>query len=150
MKTFICKVCGHIAFDQAPVACPVCGMAIENFENDDKAITIPADPDNPNEMEKKHIPSVRIGRECGVIAGGECTDVHIKVGEIEHVMESEHFIEFIDIYIEKRYMSRVMFTPKRSFPAADLHLKIYPGKLRVIAHCNVHGSWMTKVNLNEK
>ena len=27
MKTFVCQVCGHVAFDQAPVDCPVCGAA---------------------------------------------------------------------------------------------------------------------------
>lgn len=148
MKTFVCQVCGHIAFDEAPVECPVCGMAIENFENEPDAIKKPSDPDNLNETEKMHIPVIDVKRECGLTPDVSCIDVHIKVGESMHVMESEHLIDFIDFYINKRYVTRVSMTRKVLYPAARFHLNVNEGVITVVANCNVHGHWMTKVNLN--
>ncbi len=150
MKTFVCQICKYIAFDEAPVDCPVCGVAIENFENEPEAIKKPADDENLTEMELKHIPQVSINEECSSGHAEGCLNVRIQVGEIEHVMESEHFIQFIDLYVNKKHLSRVMLTPRRIHPAAGLHLNINSGKLTVIAHCNVHGSWRAKANLNGK
>jgi desulfoferrodoxin-like iron-binding protein len=149
MDIFKCSVCCHIAFDNAPVDCPVCGLPIENFNRDPEAIKKPQDPDNLNETEKKHIPVVTVTNKCDLIPGNGCADVLVKVGELEHVMESEHFIKFIDFYIEKRYLTRVHFTYKRLHPAASVCLNVEQGMLSVIGNCNVHGSWMTKVDLNQ-
>ncbi len=147
MKTFVCQICKHIAFEEAPVDCPVCGMAIENFENEAEAIKKPVDDANLSEMEKKHIPQVSIIEDCALGHAEGCLNVQIQVGEIEHVMESEHFISFIDIYINKKYLSRVMLNSRRMHPTAGLHLNEASGKLTVVAHCNIHGSWVTKRNL---
>jgi superoxide reductase len=149
METHVCRKCGHIAFDNAPVDCPVCKAAIEHFDNNPEAIKKPLDPDNLNEMEKKHIPVVTLTKECCLIPGSGCVDVQVKVGEIEHVMESEHYINFIDYYIDKRYLARVQLTYKRLHPADALCLNVDGGTLAVIENCNVHGSWMTEVNLNK-
>jgi superoxide reductase len=149
MKIYVCQVCSHIAFDQAPVDCPVCGMAIENFEKDPEAIKKPADSDNLSEEEKRHIPVVHCSKGCGLISDRECIDVHIKIGEILHVMESEHFVNFIDLYIDKKYVTRVMLTPQVTHPAVRLNLKINDGVLRVIVNCNIHGYWMARMNLND-
>jgi superoxide reductase len=149
MKTYICQVCGHIAFDQAPVDCPVCKMPIENFENVPEAIKKPLDIENLNDDDKMHIPVVQVSRECDAISHAGYIDVHIKVGEIEHEMISEHFINFIDVYVDKIYIMRAMLTPKRSHPAISLYLNVNSGRLIVIGNCNVHGNWMTKVHLDE-
>ena len=148
MKTFVCQVCRHIAFDEAPVECPVCGMAIENFENVTNALMAPVDPENPTEFEKKHIPVIQLDRACTSGSGGACTDVHIKIGEIEHVIETEHYINFVDIYIDRKYFSRILFTPKRIYPSVHLHVNADKGMFSVIAHCNVHGNWRSKLKLD--
>ena len=150
MKTFVCQVCGHVAFDQAPVDCPVCESAIENFENDPDAIKKPADPDNLNELEKKHLPKMQIDKACGLNHDDGCVTLRVSIGEAEHVMESEHCINFIDVYIHRKYISRVLFTAKRVRPAATLHLNIDKGTLSVIASCNVHGYWRAKMKLTEE
>ncbi len=149
LKTFVCQICGHIAFNQAPVDCPVCGSAIENFENEPDALKNPIDPDNLTELEKKHIPVISLDSSCSATSEGTCMDVHIKVGEIQHVMESEHFIDFIDLYIDKKYISRVVFTAKKMYAAVHLCLNTNSGVLSVIAHCNVHSNWRSKVKLGE-
>ena len=149
MKTFVCQVCKHIAFDEAPVDCPVCGSAIENYEKDEQAIKVPANPKNLTESEKKHIPVITVNA-CGSSHVNECTTVHIKVGELEHVMDSEHLIEFVDFYMNKKYFSRLTFRAKRIHPEASLHITDTLGTLSAIAYCNVHGSWRTKIKLDDK
>lgn len=150
MKTYVCQICGHIAFDEAPVDCPVCGMAIENFENMPDVIKNPSDLDNLSDSEKKHVPVINISSECSLNQGDECVDVHVKIGEISHVMETEHFINFIDVYINKKYITRALLTPKLQYPSAGFHLNVKGGVVSVIGHCNVHGYWRSKVNFSEK
>jgi superoxide reductase len=150
MKTYVCQICGHIAFDEAPVDCPVCGMAIENFENMPDVIKKPSDLDNLNDMEKKHVPVINVSHECSLNQGDECIDFHVKIGEISHVMETEHFINFIDVYINKKYVTRALLTPKLQYPSAGFHLNVKEGVVSVIGHCNVHGYWRSKVKFSEK
>jgi desulfoferrodoxin-like iron-binding protein len=149
MKTYVCKTCGHISFDEAPVECPVCRVAIENFENDPDALKSPVNSDNLTELEKKHTPIITIDNACSASLGGTCMDVHVTVGEIQHVMESEHFIDFIDVYVDKRYISRVVFTAKKMYPSVHLCLNTNAGMISVIAHCNVHGNWRSKIKIKE-
>jgi desulfoferrodoxin (superoxide reductase-like protein) len=148
MKTFICQVCGHIAFEQAPVDCPVCSSAIENFENAPDVIKKPADPDALSETDRIHIPKIVIDKTCTLLHQRECITARVTVGENEHMMESEHFIHFMDFYIDQKYISRVLLTPKHSYPSADLHFHLTMGTLSVIAHCNVHGSWIGTAGLD--
>ncbi|MFC1594734.1 desulfoferrodoxin family protein [Candidatus Omnitrophota bacterium] len=147
MNTFVCKVCGHIAFDAAPEKCPVCGAPKPSFENKPDAITQPADPANLTDGDKKHIPKILVVKECGLIPGGGCVDAHVKVGEIEHVMQPEHFIRYIDFYLDKKFISRTQLTPENVHPAAVAHLNATTGTVTVIENCNVHGSWIVEVEI---
>jgi len=148
MDTFGCKKCGYIAFDQAPVDCPVCGVPIENFEHNNDVIKKPMDPVNLTEMEKKHIPVIIINKKCDLLPGSECIDIHLKVGEIEHVMETEHYITFIDFYVDKKYIARVTLTPKNLHPAVLFHLRnVDAEKLIAVENYNIHGYWMKEINL---
>ncbi|UCH45879.1 MAG: hypothetical protein JSV11_04005 [Nitrospiraceae bacterium] len=149
MKTFVCSICGHISFEYAPVECPVCGMSIENFDNDPAVIKIPPDPANLTDLEKKHIPQIVIDKQCSLIEEG-CINVSLMVGAEEHVMESEHFIKYIDFYLDTKYVSRFVLTPKLIHPAACFHMNMVEGKIAAIAHCNVHGNWMTELDLQQK
>src|SRR5210317_1466357 len=100
MKTYECGVCGHIEFNEAPEKCLVCGAGAKAFQDNDKAIQSPANPAELSEGDKKHIPTITVVKECGLIPGGCCTDVHAKVGEIEHVMTEEHYIRYLDYYLD--------------------------------------------------
>jgi desulfoferrodoxin (superoxide reductase-like protein) len=148
MKTYVCKVCGHIAFDQAPIDCPVCRAPIENFENNNEAIKMPQDPKNLSEMEKKHIPFITTKEKCDLIPGCNCTNVTIRVGEIEHIMESEHYITFIDTYINRGHLARFSLTYKKLRPIITLHLNIRDnGVFTAVANDNRDGNWMAEINL---
>jgi desulfoferrodoxin (superoxide reductase-like protein) len=62
-------------------------------------------------------------------------------------MLKEHYITFIDLYVDKKYLSRVYLTPERLHPAAAWHIKVTSGTLAAVEHCNLHGYWMSEANL---
>lgn len=144
MKTYVCGVCGYIAFGDAPDNCPVCYAAKDKFKDNPNAITKPKDVSNLSEIEKKHIPVIKVVKSCGIFGQG-CVDVHVVVGEIKHVMEEKHFIKHIDFYVDYKYIARAIFTPVNVNPAACVHLSNTSGKLTAIENCNVHGNWMNEV-----
>jgi superoxide reductase len=147
MKTLVCGGCGHIEFNEAPEKCLVCGAAASAFKEDADIIKKPADPANLTEGDKKHIPQIVVVKECGLIPGGCCTDVHVRVGEIEHVMTDEHLITSIDYYIDAKFISRVWLSAGACHPACALHLNVQSGKVQAIEYCNVHGAWMAEADL---
>ena len=147
MKGYVCKICKFISIDgSAPDKCPVCGAPKTAFEEKEDAIKTAGDPNNLTEGEKKHIPVITLVKKCGLIPEG-CQDVHVKMGEIQHPMQPEHYIVHIDFYIDKKFISRVILTPDKLNPAAALHLKAEAGKLSVIELCNLHGAWIKEIDL---
>jgi superoxide reductase len=147
MKTFVCSGCGHVEFNEAPAKCLVCGALKSAFQEKADAITKPADPAALTDGDKKHIPQIVVVRECGLIPGGCCYDVHVRVGEIEHVMQDKHFIRYVDYYLDYKFISRVWLSPNVCHPACALHLSATKGKVTVLENCNVHGNWVAETNL---
>ena len=147
MKGYVCKVCGFISINgSAPERCPVCGAPKTSFEEKQDAIKTPKDTNNLTELEKKHVPVITVVKKCGLIPEG-CIDVHVKMGEIQHPMQPEHYIIHIDFYIDNKFISRVILTPDKLNPAAALHMKATDGKLTVIELCNLHGAWIKEIDL---
>ncbi len=147
MKGYVCKICKFISIDgSAPDKCPVCGAPKSAFEEKQDAIKEPKEPNNLSDLEKKHIPLIHLVKKCGLIPEG-CQDVHVKMGEIQHPMQPEHYIMHIDFYIDKKFISRVILTPEKLNPAAALHLSASSGRLTAIELCNIHGAWMNEVDL---
>jgi len=146
MKGNICKVCGFVALGDAPDNCPVCGAPKASFELKEDALKTPQDPANLEEAEKKHMPQITVVKQCGLIPDG-CIDVHAKVGEIQHPMQQDHYIVDIDFYIDNEFIARTKLTPEKLNPCAALHLKQDSGKLQVISHCNLHGSWISETDI---
>jgi len=146
MKGYECQVCKFISINgSAPDRCPVCGAPKTAFQEKD-IIKTPKDPNNLTEAEKKHVPVIKVVKTCGLIPDG-CQDVHVKMGEIQHPMEPEHYIMHIDFYVDKEYISRIALTPGKLNPAGALHLKAASGKLSVIELCNLHGAWINEAEL---
>lgn len=147
MKGFVCGICKFVSVNgSAPDTCPVCGAPKTSFQEREDALNSPKDTGNLTEAEKKHLPVIVQVKECGLIPQG-CQDVHVKVGEIEHPMQQEHYIMHIDLYIDNEFISRVILTPDKLNPAAALHLKAQSGKLTVVELCNLHGAWVKETDL---
>ena len=73
----------------------------------------------PAETAKKHVPVITVP---ATIKVGQPFTVTIKVGEAPHVMESAHFIQFVDLYSGHIYISRVDFTAELNKPKVTLSI----------------------------
>ncbi|MBF0473870.1 MAG: class II SORL domain-containing protein [Nitrospirae bacterium] len=94
------------------------------------------------DSEKKHMPVIDCPNE---VKGGVPFIVKIKVGEIPHVMEVAHHIQWIDIYSSENFNARIDLTPEVTKPEVSVTLqksgKHRKATLRVIERCNLHGQW---------
>ena len=141
-KLFVCGVCGHVEFGAAPDICPVCLSPKEKFTEDPKAIH-PAE----KEGKEKHVPVIVKSDHCGLMPG-ICQDVHIKVGSVPHPMQSEHWIQWIDVYLNKQLQARYQIYAVNLQAAVGIHFKSdQHGTLTVVEHCNIHGTWMAEAQI---
>jgi desulfoferrodoxin-like iron-binding protein len=147
-KIYECKKCFHLEFNQVPEKCLACGAAKDVFVEKPDAIKKPVNPAALSEGDKKHIPQIVVVKECGLIPGVGCTDVHVRVGEIEHVMQADHYIRYVDFYLDYKFISRVWLSPVVCHAAAALHLNPPAGAtLTALENCNKHGNWVSEVKL---
>ncbi len=105
-------------------------------------INRPADPANMTELEKKHTPVI----ECpDTVKAGEPFEVRIKVGEIPHVMDEGHHIQWLELYSGQNQYLRIDLTPVFTKPEITVTLvkggKHRTSTLRVLERCNLHGTW---------
>jgi len=153
VKTFVCSVCDHITFDTAPITCPFCSGSIDNFRNNSGAVNIPGNIDTLTEFEKKHFPLIIISREYGPAQDFKHLDVHVKVGAIQHKMDVEDHISFIDFYfndlqLTKKCIARINLNCNILNPEATLRFRdLNPGTLTIISNCNTHGSWLSETKI---
>ncbi|RPJ03808.1 MAG: hypothetical protein EHM28_14605 [Spirochaetaceae bacterium] len=140
-RFYVCNVCGHVEFGQAPQNCPVCFAPKEKFSEDTAAL-MPAE----KEGKEKHVPQIVVTDDCGLIPD-LCRDIHIKIGSTLHPMAEDHWITWIDIYVNRVFASRYMLRPLMQ-PAVSIHVKKEnTGTLTVIEHCNKHGRWMAEAKI---
>ena len=145
MKVFICQVCGHLAFNNSPDNCPVCGAPKEKFIQNDN-IFKESSQKSP-EAEVKHTPAVIVNKSCQLVTESQCTDVIVRIGKVMHPMEEKHYIHFIDAYQNNKFIARTEFGPLNVFPATCFHLKEGSGKITIVENCTVHGYWMSTLSL---
>ena len=99
------------------------------------------DPGNLSDLEKKHIPVIEAP---STVNRGECFCVTVEVGKmLAHPNERGHFIEFIDLYADELFLTRVDLTAVSTCPKATLCLALSASakELRSYARCNIHGVW---------
>ncbi len=144
MSNYICKVCGHIEFESVPENCPICSTPKTSLEQKDNVFTESAE--KSKEAASKHIPSIKVVKQCGIIPEESCTDVIVRIGEKLHPMEEAHFITFIDCYIDGKYVSRVMLKPG-VWASALFHIKTAGTKVTIVERCNIHGWWKSEAAL---
>ena len=102
------------------------------------------DPANPTELEQKHFPLIEFREKPEI---GKPFHFKVKVGDIEHPMDEEHHIEWIEAYIENRLVERKELKVKDK-PEAEFFVEVF-GKveLRILIKCNLHGLWENKISL---
>lgn len=101
------------------------------------------DPNNMTPPEKKHVPQVRLGE-----AAGGAIEVDILIGQVEHPMEAEHHITWVDVYLDGEKLSRTTLVPVLMKPALKLTLTPKKsGLLTVAEECNLHGVWKNSTEI---
>ena len=68
--------------------------------------------------------------------------VNVKVGEVEHPMTEEHYIEFIILETNKGYMLKNLKPNDK--PEAVYILSDNEKYVNAYAYCNLHGLWNNK------
>jgi superoxide reductase len=144
MNVYICSLCGHIEFNAMPAVCPVCKAPAEKFVQNNKVFEESAQ--KSKEAAVKHVPVVTVNKKCGLIPEQPCVDVVVRIGATLHPMESAHFIQFIDCYVDAKYISRILLTPG-VFASGVFHLKTSGSKVTIVENCNLHGYWQTETSL---
>lgn len=98
------------------------------------------DLDNMTDLEKKHVPLIHVE---GAPAAGESFPVTVWVGEhLTHPSEAEHHIEFIDIYLDDKFIARCDLTPGATSPKVTFNISVdSSGTLKAYERCNLHGDW---------
>jgi superoxide reductase len=94
--------------------------------------------EDKSEIQEKHLPIMEKLPE-DVCRGGD--GYKIKVGEITHPMEEEHFIEWIEVQTDDGKIGKKYLKPGDS-TEVDFYTKKEIRQIRV--YCNIHGLW--KVN----
>jgi superoxide reductase len=109
------------------------------------------DPNNKNLLEQKHSPVIEAPSE---VEAGEFFNVVIRIGEIEHPNQNDHFIHWIKIYLDDLYLTRTDFTPVMTRPEITLSLKIARKSqetlIRAVTRCNQHGIWESNTIITVK
>jgi superoxide reductase len=101
-----------------------------------------ADPANPSNLEKQHIPTIQAPES---VKKGDCFEVTLEVGKaVAHPNEQTHFVRFMDLYADDTFLSRTDFTAGRMSPKVSLYITLrYPVRqLLAYAYCNLHGTWV--------
>jgi len=100
----------------------------------------PADPENPTDLEKKHIPVIEVPE---TVPAGKPAPITVHVGKLlAHPNEHGHHIEFIDLYFDKSFLARTDLTGVSTEPKVTYNVILAKsGTLRAFESCNLHGVW---------
>jgi superoxide reductase len=141
MGIFICSVCGHVEFGSAPEVCPVCHSPRDKFHRNDTVFT--DDEAKYKDAAAKHMPVVIAKKKSTLVPEAPSIAVETRIGKLLHPMEEAHHIQFIDGYIDDRYVSRLSLT-LGTHPTAGINIKTPGNNVRIVALCNLHGYWQTE------
>jgi superoxide reductase len=142
MSIFVCPVCGHVEFGAAPAACPVCHAPKDKFISNDTLFTDAQAASS--ELPVKHVPVISVDKTSTLIKEKPTKDIAVRIGQTLHPMEEAHHIQWIDCYVDDRYISRLLLTPGAE-PAVNYFPKISGSKTRIVEHCNLHGHWQAEM-----
>ena len=119
-KFYICKHCGNIIEKVEDKGVPVvcCGEVMQELQAgiEDGAV-------------EKHVPVYTVDGDL----------VQVEVGEVEHPMFAEHWIEWISLKTDQGIQRKYLKPGEK--PAVDFKLCDNETVEEVYAYCNLHGLW---------
>lgn len=116
--------------------CMTCGNVIELMEGSNSNIMCCGEkmvelvPNTKDASVEKHVPYCEINEDI----------VNVKVGEVTHPMEEEHYIE----WIAAEYSDSVVkyYLKPGDEPQGEFD---YEEGMKIYAYCNLHGLWMKEL-----
>lgn len=124
MKFYKCETCGNIITklndSGVPVVC--CGKPMTEL--------IPGAVDAAQE---KHVPAVTV----------DGAKVSVQVGEVEHPMLDEHYIQFIVLETSQGFQKKTLKPGEK--PAAEFTVADGDKAVAVYEYCNLHGLWVKEL-----
>ena len=124
MKFYRCEHCKNVIMklndSGVPVVC--CGEPMKEL--------VPGATDGAYE---KHVPAVSL----------EGKTVTVKVGEVEHPMLEEHFIQFIVLETSKGFQVKYLKAGEK--PEAVFILPEDEKAVAAYEYCNLHGLWVKEI-----
>ncbi|MBR1669151.1 MAG: desulfoferrodoxin FeS4 iron-binding domain-containing protein [Butyrivibrio sp.] len=124
MKFYRCEHCGNIITklndSGVPVVC--CGEPMKEL--------LPGSSDGAFE---KHVPAVTV----------DGSKVTVVVGEVEHPMMEEHYIQFICLETDKGCMMKSLKPGEK--PCAEFVLADGEKAVAAYEYCNLHGLWVKEI-----
>ena len=120
-EIYKCEICGNIVevLHEGAGQLVCCGESMKLQEENSEG-----------KYAEKHAPIIEENEE-GVL---------VKVGAVEHPMESDHYIEWIEISTEKG-------ESKKFLKPGEKPQALFPVKAKIISarmYCNLHGLWKSK------
>lgn len=120
-KFYVCEHCGNIITkvneSGVPVMC--CGQKMKEMV-----------PGTTDAAVEKHVPVYEV----------EGNVVKVKVGEVEHPMQPEHYIQWI--VVESKEGVQIKYLKPEHPPVAEFALSEGDEVVAVLEYCNLHGLWM--------
>lgn len=103
----------------------------------------PKDHANLTDLEKKHTPVITLPVS---IKAGESVEVTVELGKLlAHPNEPGHFFEWIDLYLNYVFLTRLSLTAAMTAPTLKAQVLFPHGMekvtVRAFARCNLHGVW---------
>lgn len=124
MKFYKCETCGNIITklndSGVPVVC--CGKPMTEL--------VPGATDGALE---KHVPAVTV----------DGSKVTVQVGEVEHPMLDEHFIQFIVLETANGFQKKTLKPGDK--PVAEFIVADGDKAVSAYEYCNLHGLWVKEI-----
>ena len=141
---YICSVCGHVEFSAVSNPCQICNAPAEKYTQNDRIFEESAE--KFKDAATKHIPVIKVSKKCGLIPEKQCVDIIVRIGTVLHPMVPDHYIQFVDCYVDNVFVERVTLTPD-VYAAGCFHLKSNGIKVLIIEKCTIHGYWKNDAKL---
>ena len=124
MKFYRCEHCGNIItkLNDAGVSVVCCGEPMKEL--------VPGAIDGALE---KHVPAMRV----------DGSAVKVQIGEVEHPMLEEHYIQFIAL--ETKTGVQIKYLKPGEKPVAEFVLAAGDSAVAVYEYCNLHGLWVKEL-----
>lgn len=124
MKFYKCNTCGNVITKMVDSGVNVvcCGAEMTELK-----------PGSVDAATEKHVPAVTVDGDV----------IKVKVGEVEHPMLDEHYIQFVVLETKNGSMTHT-FTPGEK-PECEFVLPSGDKAVAVYEYCNLHGLWVKEL-----